>query len=159
MSYDMLSHVKPHPKKVHTWITRFNILKLRYRSIITLVTLIMGTSTFGQFIIEEALQNYGFGVGSFLFGNTYKSAPEESLLALKEYTIFHNSCQKVMNLLYLGNPISAIWFQLFMQSNLKKIKHWTNIATKYYSEKKDSLTVSYEYPFEGGKVILFEHIR
>lgn len=159
MSYDMLSHIQPKPKKKRSLLLKLNILKLRYRLVLWIIGLTMGTSTFGQFIIEEALQNYGFGVGSFLFASTYKAAPQEALTALNHYRKFHKTCQTIMYLLYVGNPISAIWFQLFMSSNCKKIDYWQRIVTNYYMEKKDSLVVKYEYPFDGGKVILFENIH
>jgi len=158
MEYDPLAHVRPKPKKKHSLLFKINLFKLRYRTILIAIGVTMGTATFGQFIVEEALQNLGFGTGSFLFANTYKAAPDEAMKALKYYRLFHDRCQNLMYVLYIGNPISAIWFQLFMESNEKKIDYWQWLVVNHYNETKNSHIVSLEYPFEGGRVTLYRDI-
>lgn len=94
------------------------------------IIIILSTATFGQFIIEEAIQNYGFGVGSMFFAKTYQGNMKESIASLDKYEQFHNACQGIMYGLYLGNPLTAIWFQKFMESNRAKIAEWRKVLAE-----------------------------
>lgn len=118
---------------------------------IRIILIVLSTATFGQFIIEEAIQNYGFGVGSMFFAKTYQSNMREAVASLDRYEQFHNGCQGIMYALYLGNPVTAVWFQKFMESNKAKITEWrkvlaevskndwkANVSTNTYSQRSQS---------------------
>lgn len=85
--------------------------------------IVFTTCAFGQFIIEEALQNYGFGVYVLISNKMW----EDASAGVYCYQRFHNSCDKIMKVLAVGNPISAIWFAKFMEADQKKLTIWKNL--------------------------------
>ena len=85
--------------------------------------IVFTTCAFGQFILEEALQNYGFGVYILISNDMWAEAQD----GVYSYQQFHNSCDSIMKVLAVGNPISAVWFDKFMQADKKKIAVWKNL--------------------------------
>lgn len=100
------------------------LLNIKRTKLLWIIISIASTATFGQFIIEESIQNYGFGLSTLMMSKQYYRDPKAALASIETYTKFHNACQKIMYGLYIGNPLTAIWFQRFMVSNLEKIKLW-----------------------------------
>lgn len=104
---------------------------------------IISSATFGQFIIEEALQNFGFGVMTLMMNKVHTRNIDKAHYVLRQiehYETFHNATQGIMYILYIGNPISAIWFQQFMVSNREKIRYWkyTVKSELYYLLQKEA---------------------
>ena len=116
-------------------------MKKRIKKIITVILAIAGTAAFGQFIIEESLQNLGFGASMLIMNKLYRNSLDNAKYvqsAVDQYQSFHNSCQKVMTVLYIGNPVTAIWFHKYMLSDQVKLNHYKKLLKEeiYYLTTK-----------------------
>ena len=119
--------------------------KIKFRKLITFILAIAGTSAFGQFIIEESIQNMGFGVSMLIMNKLYRNSIDKAqytLNTVEDYQAFHNSCQAIMYALYVGNPITAIWFQKYMESDQKKLDQYKKLVKEelfYLQTKQEKL--------------------
>lgn len=118
----------------------------KYRKLITIILAIAGTAAFGQFIIEESIQNYGFGVSMLIMNKLYRNSLDKAYYtqnAVNQYQLFHDSCQGIMYVLYIGNPLTAIWFQQYMRSDQAKLNYYTKLIKEeifYLLTKQERLT-------------------
>jgi len=101
----------------------------KWKSIAVTVLFIMSSASFSQFIIEEAIQNYSFGVMSIVMNKDWDMLREE----LPKYQAFHDSCQKFMYITYCLNPLTGYYFQFFMDSNQAKIDIWKRQVNRHDS--------------------------
>jgi len=119
--------------------------KIKFRKLITIILAIATTSAFGQFIIEESIQNYGFGVSMLIMNKMYRNSLDKAYYtqnAVNQYQTFHNTCQSIMYVLYIGNPITAIWFQQYMRSDQAKLDYYTKLVKEeifYLMTKQERL--------------------
>ena len=105
--------------------------KIKFRKLITIILAIAGTATFGQFIIEESIQNIGFGVSMLIMNKMYRNSLDKAnftLDAVNKYQRFHDTCQTIMYGLYVGNPLSAIWFHQYMISDQIKLDYYRKLV-------------------------------
>ena len=101
----------------------------KWKSIAVAVLFIMSSASFGQFITEEAIQNYGFGVMSLVMNKDWDMLAQE----LPKFQAFHDSCQKFMYITYCLNPLTGYYFQFFMDSNQHKIDIWKRQVARHDS--------------------------
>ncbi len=122
----------------------------KYKKIITIVLAIAGTAAFGQFIIEESIQNYGFGVSMLIMNKLYRNSLDKAHYtqnAVNQYQGFHNACQRIMYLLYIGNPLTAIWFQAYMVSDQAKLSYYTKLVKEeifYLQTRQEKLDKNFK---------------
>lgn len=92
-------------------------------NILKIALVITTTCAFGQFIIEESLQCYGFGV-FVLVSNALWSEAEEAVL---DYEAFYIRCLRLMQWLSTGSPITSIWFNKYMEAEGSKIHYFKKV--------------------------------
>ena len=105
----------------------------RRRAILMLAIYLFTSASFAQFLTEEAIQNYGFGVMSLVMEDDYDLLREE----LPYYQAFHDKCQNFMYLTYCLNPLTGYYFQFFMQSNQHKIDIWQRQIERHDSRFRE----------------------
>lgn len=108
----------------------------KWRTTAKILLIIFTTCAFGQFIIEEALQNYGFGIYILISNNMWYEAEE----AILDYEYFYVRCLRIMKCLSIGNPITAIWFSKYMEADAHKQHYWKiTILTKRREAQRERL--------------------
>lgn len=105
----------------------------RRRAILMLAIYIVTSASFAQFLTEEAIQNYGFGVMSLVMEDDYDLLREE----LPHFQAFHDKCQNFMYLTYCLNPLTGYYFQFFMESNQAKIDIWQRQIERHDSRFRE----------------------
>ena len=78
------------------------------------------SATFCSFILEEALQCYGFGIMGLAFNDDWDMLREE----LPKYQKFHDSCQTIHYVATVLNPLTGYYFQLYFDADQAKIDIW-----------------------------------
>lgn len=94
---------------------------------------IFTSATFAQFLTEEAIQNYGFGVMSLAMRSDWDLLHEE----LPRYQAFHDMCQNFMYVTYCLNPLTGYYFQFFMESDQRKIDIWNRQVERHDSRFRE----------------------
>ena len=107
----------------------------RRKAIFMLAIFLITGATFAQFITEEAIQNYGFGIMSLAMNDDYDLLREE----LPKYQAFHNKCQKFMYITYCLNPLTGYYFQFYMESNQYKIDIWQRQIERHDSRFRETV--------------------
>ena len=105
------------------------------RAILMLAIFLITGATFAQFITEEAIQNYGFGIMSLAMNDDYDLLREE----LPKYQAFHDKCQKFMYVTYCLNPLTGYYFQYYMDSNQYKIDIWNRQIERHDSRFRETV--------------------
>lgn len=103
------------------------------KALFMLAIFLITGATFAQFITEEAIQNYGFGVMSLAMNDDYDLLREE----LPHYQAFHDKCQKFMYITYCLNPLTGYYFQFYMESNQYKIDIWQRQIERHDSRIRE----------------------
>ena len=105
----------------------------RRRAILMLAIYLVTSASFAQFVTEEAIQNYGFGVMSLAMEDDYDLLREE----LPHFQAFHNKCQLFMYGTYCLNPLTGYYFQFYMESNQRKIDIWQRQIERHDSRFRE----------------------
>ena len=107
----------------------------RRRAIFMLAIYLFTSASFAQFLTEEAIQNYGFGVMSLVMEDDYDLLREE----LPHFQAFHDKCQTFMYITYCLNPLTGYYFQFFMESNQRKIDIWNRQIERHDSRFRETV--------------------
>ena len=62
--------------------------------------------------------------------------------AVNQYQGFHDTAQKIMYVLYIGNPLTAVWFQQYMRSDQAKLDYYHKLIKEeifYLQTKQERL--------------------
>lgn len=105
------------------------------RAILMLAIYLFTGASFAQFLTEEAIQNYGFGVMSLVMEDDYDLLREE----LPHFQAFHDKCQTFMYITYCLNPLTGYYFQFFMTSNQRKIDIWNRQIERHDSRFRETV--------------------
>jgi len=144
---ELLSSLKNHPNETKMNLTSLatafgdsntkdkkkNKKQQRRRAILMLAIYLFTSASFAQFLTEEAIQNYGFGVMSLVMNDDYDLLREE----LPHFQAFHNKCQNFMYVTYCLNPLTGYYFQFFMESNQRKIDIWEKQIERHDSRFRE----------------------
>lgn len=103
------------------------------RAILMIAIFLFTSASFAQFLTEEAIQNYGFGVMSLVMQDDWDILREE----LPHFQAFHNKCQNFMYVTYCLNPLTGYYFQFFMESNQAKIDIWQRQIERHDSRFRE----------------------
>lgn len=107
----------------------------RRRAILMLAIYLFTSATFCSFILEEALQCYGFGVMSLAMNDDWDMLREE----LPKYQAFHDTCQKIHYIATVLNPLTGYYFQLYFDADQHKIDIWQRQIERHDSRFRETV--------------------
>ena len=105
------------------------------RAILMLAIFLITGATFAQFITEEAIQCYGFGIMSLAMNDDWDTLREE----LPKYQAFHDTCQKFMYITYCLNPLTGYYFHFYMVADQRKIDIWNRQIERHDSRFRETV--------------------
>jgi len=106
-----------------------NERKRKIKAILMVVLFVMSTASFLDFIEEEALQMYNFGIMSIVMNKDWDMLREE----LPKYQAFHDTCLKMHYVCTGLNPFTGFYFQKFYEADQHKIDIWKRQVNRHDS--------------------------
>ena len=103
--------------------------KRKIKAILMAVLFVMSTASFMDFINEEAVQMYNFGIMSIVMNKDWDMLREE----LPKYQAFHDTCLKMHYVCTVLNPFTGFYFQKFYEADQYKIDVWTRLVNRHDS--------------------------
>lgn len=97
------------------------------KATIAIVIYLVLQASFCQFILEESLQNFNFGIMSLSMNDDWDLLREE----LPNYQNFHDKAQIVMYISYFLNPLTGYYFQMYMYADQQKIDIWQKQVVRH----------------------------
>ncbi|MCW3140681.1 MAG: hypothetical protein N2V72_00655 [Methanophagales archaeon] len=101
----------------------------KIKAILITVLFVMSTASFQDFVLEEAVQMYNFGIMSIVMNKDWDMLREE----LPKYQAFHDTCLKLHYVCTVLNPFTGIFFQNFYEADQYKIDVWTRLVNRHDS--------------------------
>jgi len=103
--------------------------KRKIKAILMTVLFVASTASFSDFLIEEAVQMYNFGIMSIVMNKDWDMLREE----LPKYQAFHDTCLKMHYVCTALNPFTGFYFQKFYEADQYKIDVWTRLVNRHDS--------------------------
>ena len=103
--------------------------KRKIKAILMTVLFVASTASFCDFLNEEAVQMYNFGIMSIVMNKDWDMLREE----LPKYQAFHDTCLKMHYICTVFNPITGFYFQKFYEADQYKIDVWTRLVNRHDS--------------------------
>jgi len=103
--------------------------KRKIKAILMAVLFVASTASFLDFIGEESVQMYNFGIMSIVMNKDWDMLREE----LPKYQAFHDTCLKMHYICTVFNPITGFYFQKFYEADQYKIDVWTRLVNRHDS--------------------------
>jgi len=103
--------------------------KRKIKAILMAVLFVMSTASFMDFINEEAVQMYNFGIMSIVMNKDWDMLREQ----LPKYQAFHDTCLKMHYVCTVLNPLTGFYFQKFYEADQYKIDVWTRLVNRHDS--------------------------
>ncbi len=106
-----------------------NERRRKIKAILITVLFVMSTASFQDFILEEAVQMYNFGIMSPVMNKDWDMVREE----LPKYQAFHDICLKLHYVCTVLNPFTGMFFQKFYEADQYKIDIWKRQVARHDS--------------------------
>jgi len=106
-----------------------NEQRRKIKAILVIVLFVASTASFSDFLIEEAVQMYNFGIMSIVMNKDWDMLREE----LPKYQAFHDTCLKMHYVCTVLNPFTGFYFQKFYEADQYKIDVWTRLVNRHDS--------------------------
>ncbi|MCD6124489.1 hypothetical protein J7J62_04890 [bacterium] len=103
--------------------------KRKIKAILTVVLFVMSTASFLDFVEEEAVQMYNFGIMSITMNRDWDMLRTE----LPKYQAFHDTCLKMHYVCTVLNPLTGFYFQKFYEADQAKIDIWKRQVNRHDS--------------------------
>jgi len=106
-----------------------NERRRKIKAILMAVLFVASTASFCDFLNEEAVQMYNFGIMSIVMNKDWDLLREE----LPKYQAFHDTCLKMHYVCTVLNPLTGTYFQKFYEADQYKIDVWTRLINRHDS--------------------------
>ena len=103
--------------------------RLKIKAILMTVLFVASTASFCDFLNEEAVQMYNFGIMSIVMNKDWDMLREE----LPKYQAFHDTCLKMHYVCTVLNPLTGAYFQKFYEADQHKIDIWKRQVNRHDS--------------------------
>lgn len=101
----------------------------KIKAILMTVLFVASTASFMDFINEESIQMYNFGIMSITMNKDWDLLREE----LPKYQAFHDTCLKMHYVCTVLNPLTGAYFQKFYEADQHKIDIWRRQIARHDS--------------------------
>ena len=103
--------------------------KRKIKAILMTVLFVASTASFCDFLNEEAVQMYNFGIMSLVMNKDWDMLREE----IPKYQAFHDTCLKMHYVCTVLNPLTGAYFQKFYEADQHKIDIWKRQVNRHDS--------------------------